>query len=52
LGRSLNLEEVKEVTNISRRLAAIILLQPQLDENYLRIKESAFEWKNERLLDA
>lgn len=52
LGRSLNLEEVKDVTNISRRLAAIILLQPQLDENYLRIKESAFKWKNERLLDA
>jgi len=45
LGRSLNIEEVKEVTNMARGLAAIILLQPQLDENYRRIKESVFEWK-------
>ncbi|MCL5124791.1 MAG: N-6 DNA methylase [Deltaproteobacteria bacterium] len=45
LGRSLTIQEIREVTNIARRLAAIILLQPQLDENYRRIKESVFEWK-------
>jgi Type ISP C-terminal specificity domain/N-6 DNA Methylase len=44
LGRSLKPEEAREVTNIARRIAAIILLQPKLDENYRKVKEAAFDW--------
>lgn len=42
LGRALNPEEVREVMNMARRIAAIILLQPSLDENYRAVKASAF----------
>jgi len=42
LGRALNPEEVREVMNMARRIAAIILLQPSLDENYRKVKASAF----------
>jgi hypothetical protein len=45
LGRSLNKEEVREVTNIARRIAAIILLQTDLDANYQTIKNSCFDWQ-------
>lgn len=34
LGRSLKLDEVKEVTNMARRIAAILALQKELDANY------------------
>ena len=44
LGRALKLEEAREATNIARRIAAIILLQPLLDENYRRVKAAAFDW--------
>jgi len=44
LGRALRVEEAREVMNIARRLSAIILLQPELDENYSKIKDSAFNW--------
>lgn len=43
LGRALKPEEVREVTNMARRIAAIILMQPSLDENYLRVKTQAGE---------
>jgi hypothetical protein len=46
LGRSLNIQEVREVPNIARRIAAIILLQPELNANYKKIKESAYLWKS------
>jgi len=45
LGRGLKMEEVHEVMNMARRIAAIILLQPALDENYERIKKSTFCWR-------
>jgi Type ISP C-terminal specificity domain len=38
LGRPLKPEEAREVTNTSRRIAALVLLQPKLDENYRGIK--------------
>lgn len=38
LKRPLTLDEVKEVTNIARRIAAILLLGPELDANYAAIK--------------
>ena len=34
LGRPLTLVEIIEVTAMARRLAALVLLQPRLDENY------------------
>ena len=34
LGRALKTEEVREVTHMARRIAALIVLQPQLDANY------------------
>ncbi len=34
LGRSLTVEEVREVTQMARRIAAILLLAPALDANY------------------
>jgi hypothetical protein len=44
LGRPLTPEEVREVTNMARRIAAILLLEPALDENYQKIRASAFPW--------
>lgn len=34
LGRALTMAEIMEVTAMARRLAALVLMQPQLDENY------------------
>jgi len=42
LGRPLKIEEVEEVTNMVRRIAAILLLEPELNENYQRIKGNSF----------
>ena len=47
LGRSLDPDEAREVTNMARRIAAIILLHPKLDENYQAVKADAFDWPKE-----
>ena len=44
LGRALRSEEAREVTGMARRLAALVLLQPALDDNYRRVKASAYAW--------
>jgi hypothetical protein len=44
LGRVLRVEEAREVTNMARRLSAIILLQPALDENYRGVKAHTYPW--------
>lgn len=44
LGRALTVEEAREVTNMARRIAAILLLEPTLDENYRAIKSSTYAW--------
>ncbi len=44
LGRALTVEEAREVTNMARRIAAILLLEPALDENYRAIKSSTYTW--------
>jgi len=41
LGRPLRLEEVQEVSNMIRRIAAILLLTPALNANYELAKENA-----------
>jgi len=38
LGRSLTVEEVREVTQMARRIAAILLLSPVLDANYFAVR--------------
>jgi hypothetical protein len=38
LGRPLSLDEAREVTAIVRRIAALLLLQPALNENYRKVK--------------
>jgi hypothetical protein len=41
LGRPLQVQEVRELTNMARRIAALILLQPKLDANYHQIKSAS-----------
>jgi len=38
LGRALTPDEAREVTHMARRIAALILLQPELDRNYQSVK--------------
>ena len=38
LGRALTPDEVREVMHMARRIAALILLQPELDRNYQAVK--------------
>jgi len=44
LGRALSVDEAREVMNIARRIAAILLLEPALDLNYQTIKQSTYPW--------
>jgi hypothetical protein len=44
LGRSLTSEEAREVMNIARRVAAILLLEPALDANYAAVKQAIYSW--------
>jgi predicted helicase len=41
LGRSLSVEEARYVTEVARRIAAILLLSPVLDANYCAAKQAA-----------
>lgn len=42
LGRPLTMAEIMEVTAMARRLAALVLLQPRLDENYKVVTSSTW----------
>mgnify|MGYP006910698578 CR=1 FL=1 len=46
LGRDLHMDEARYVTEMVRRIAAILLLQPALDANYLDIKAHTFDWSS------
>jgi hypothetical protein len=37
-------EEVREVRDMARRIAAILLLEPALNENYQAVKAHTFPW--------
>lgn len=43
LERALSTEEAREVTAMCRRLAAIVLLEKNLDENYHRVSQGKLE---------
>lgn len=45
LGRALTPDEAREVMNMARRIAAILLLEPALDANYEAVKQSSYEWQ-------
>ena len=44
LGRALTTDEAREVTHMTRRIAAIVLLYPALDANYLAVKDATMSW--------
>lgn len=44
LGRALTLTQIMEVTAMARRLAALVLLQAQLDENYQTVAATTWEF--------
>jgi hypothetical protein len=46
LGRDLKPDEAREVMNMARRIAAILLMQLQLDANYRCVKNAAFDWSS------
>jgi type I restriction-modification system DNA methylase subunit len=48
LGRSLKQEEVIEVTQMTRRITAILLLEPELDANYQAVKQSTYPWSTQK----
>ena len=44
LGRDLTPEEARYVTEMARRIAALLLLEPALDANYERVKAETYAW--------
>ena len=38
------MEEARYVRDMARRIAALCLLQPQLDANYAAIKANTYRW--------
>ena len=48
LGRDLRPEEARYVTEMTRRIAAILLLEPAFDANYERVKADAYAWPDSR----
>jgi hypothetical protein len=46
LGRALKMDEARAVTDIARRIAAILLMAPELDANYEAVKNSTYSWKS------
>ncbi|PYV30415.1 MAG: hypothetical protein DMG22_20415, partial [Acidobacteria bacterium] len=44
LGRALTKGEVRYVGEMARRIAAMLLLEPALDENYMKVKGSTYTW--------
>jgi len=44
LGRPPTTDEAREVMNIARRIASILLLEPFVDGNYQAIKSATYPW--------
>jgi len=44
LGRGLTPEEVRYVTEMTRRLMVLVALQPSLDDNYRNVSRSTYLW--------
>lgn len=46
LGRGLTTDEMCTTTEIARRIAAILLLEPKLDATYEPVTKSRYEWNS------
>jgi len=44
LSRALKMDEARAVTEIARRIAAILLMEPELDANYDIVKKGIYPW--------
>ena len=44
LGRDLSKDEARDVMNMARRIAAILLLEPALDANYREVTAATWPW--------
>lgn len=44
LGRPLSPDEAREVSDMARRIAAIVLLETELDANYAAVRAAAYVW--------
>ena len=44
LGRPLTVDEVGYITQVIRRSAALVLVGPELDANYRRVKAATYAW--------
>jgi len=44
LGRPITQDEAREVRDMARRIAAILLLEPELDANYAAVKAATYAW--------
>ncbi|HEY0077851.1 MAG TPA: type ISP restriction/modification enzyme [Pyrinomonadaceae bacterium] len=44
LGRALTPDEAREATNIARRIAALLLLEPALDASYHAVRQATYKW--------
>jgi hypothetical protein len=44
LGRGLKVEEAEYVTEMARRLSALVLLQEKLNANYNTVKDEMWMW--------
>ena len=47
LGRDISKDEAREFTQMIRRIAALLLLDPALDANYLAVKAALYTWPRE-----
>ncbi len=52
LGRAISKDEVREFTQMVRRIAALLLLDPQLDANYLAVQAHFYDWPREEHVTA
>jgi hypothetical protein len=50
LGRALTVEETRYVRDMARRLAALCLLQPRLDANYVAVKTNTYPWSGKQAM--
>ena len=48
LGRDLTPDEVRYVMEVARRIAAILLLEPELDDNYKSCKDKSYPWNEKK----
>jgi hypothetical protein len=52
LGRPLTINEAREAAAIVRRLAALVVMGPDLDANYAAVKLAAYSWRRQAVATA